>query len=208
MGTLSAEGSLLCSVDSEDREVCCLKRGSFQGSGLYHLLCWCSQCTANCSMWQTRLSRPGRGGPEVLNKIYPCSMSAMSQSPFLHLRAEMLCPCLSKPLPKQTKPGMLSLLPLAQCSTPSAFSMHSCLRVIFSGRCLCGGTFMYTHTCTEGCVLLKKKQLCQQIISSYFSYYNPLQASTKHPHMFDQVTIKEKYCAILANWTTYTLVSL
>lgn len=71
-----------------------------------------------------------------------------------------------------------------------------------------GDVHVHTHTCTEGCVLVKKKQLCQQIISSYFSYYNPLQASTEHPHMFDQVTIKEKYCAILANWTTYTLVSL
>lgn len=164
---------------------------------------------ADCSMWQTH-ARAGKGGPVVLNKIYPCTMSAVSQSPFLHSRAEtsMLCPCLLKPLPKQTKPGTLSLLPLAPCSTPSAFSVHSCLRAIFSGRWLCGGMFMYIHTCTEGCVLLKKKQLCQQIISSYFSYYNPLQASTKHPHMFDQVTIKEKYCAILANWTTYTLVSL
>lgn len=71
-----------------------------------------------------------------------------------------------------------------------------------------GDVHVHTYTCIEGCVLLKKKQLCQQIISSFFSYYNPLQASTKHPHMFDQVTIKEKYCAILANWTTYTLVSL
>lgn len=75
----------------------------------------------------------------------------------------------------------------------------------FSARWLSVG--MNTHTCTEGCVLLKKK-LCQQIISSYFSYHNPLQAPTKYPYMFDQVTIKEKYCAILANWTTYTLVSL
>lgn len=46
------------------------------------------------------------------------------------------------------------------------------------------------------------------MISSYFGYHNPLQAYTKHPYMFDQVTIKEKYRAILANWTTYTLVSL
>lgn len=53
-----------------------------------------------------------------------------------------------------------------------------------------------------------KKELCQQIISSYFGYHNPLQASTKHSYVFDQVTIKEKYCAILASWTTYTLVSL
>lgn len=71
-----------------------------------------------------------------------------------------------------------------------------------------GDVHVHTHMHRRMCSLLKKKQLCQQIISSYFSYYNPLQASTKHPHMLDQVTIKEKYCAILANWTTYTLVSL
>lgn len=73
---------------------------------------------------------------------------------------------------------------------------------------VCGYVHVHTHACTEGCVLLKKKKLCQQIISSYFGYHNPLQASTKHPYVFDQVTIKEKYCAILANWTTYTFVSL
>lgn len=67
---------------------------------------------------------------------------------------------------------------------------------------------VYTQLHRRISVLLKREKLCQQIISSYFSYHNPFQASTECSCMFDQVTIKEKYCAILANWTTYTLVSL
>lgn len=107
-------------------------------------------------------------------------MSAMSQSPFLHLRAEtsVLCPCLLKPLPKQTEPGMLSLFPLAQCSTPSAVSAHSCLRVIFSGRWLCVGMFLYTHMHRKMCSPKEETTLsANYLISAIIVLFKPQQST-------------------------------
>jgi len=109
----------------------------------------------------------------------------------------------------RAKPGVLSVFPLAEHSASPAFLSERLHEGCFLWEVVvCGYGHAHTHTCREGCILLKKKKTCQQIISAYFGYHNPLQASTEHPYMFDQVTIKEKYCAILANWTTYTLVVL